>query len=344
MMKFLFGWLAFDSPQTDNLLDSIKYPKEPNKINTSGIYKKLRIYSVRGDTVRIQNIIDELYFSHKPFLNECFIQSIIDNDQTLFKMIFEHKHQLAWMSSLDTDKVLSYAAKAMKYDRKEIFEYLLLQHQSSYSTCVSYGRDYNARNLLEKVLIRKNFDYLELLKKYDLANFTSYVEEIMVAESKFSSRTTVWNEKINTIKTILEHCSEHINTNKVLLAACDYGHIDIVKLLVEHGADIHSYDSEAVFKAGKRRNYGIVGYLLDKTTIPQDFLNTYASLCAKIEYNEEVVKIFLEHGAYIDLDKYSVHESVYDCVYQWNKTKILYDNLSNNLNKQEEIKPLRRKI
>ena len=91
-----------------------------------------------------------------------------------------------------------------------------------------------------------------------------------------------------------------------LIAAAENGHLEIVKLLMEAGADIdaqNTYNSQsALFKAVLNRHRNVVDYLLDKGADPMSDehfgLNILMLAIKQDDFN--LVKLLIKYGAWPD--------------------------------------------
>lgn len=76
---------------------------------------------------------------------------------------------------------------------------------------------------------------------------------------------------IEVVKYLIEDCCNqidireaalHYNNDSPLIHACNYGHLDVVKYLVSHGADIHARNNKSFLDAYRYNNLDIVKYLV----------------------------------------------------------------------------------
>ncbi len=93
--------------------------------------------------------------------------------------------------------------------------------------------------------------------------------------------------------------------NKPLALACDSGNLEIVKLLVENGADINglvSYDDPPLIRAASAGHNDIVAYLIEQgadVNLPNVFgTSVFIGLCAGEDL--EIVQLAFEHGGKIN--------------------------------------------
>ena len=84
--------------------------------------------------------------------------------------------------------------------------------------------------------------------------------------------------------------------NKELFWASEYGHLDVVRLLIKNGADVSARDNFALRSASYNGNLEVVRLLID---IGADVsaLDNYALKWASYYGHLEVVKLLIENGA-----------------------------------------------
>ena len=74
-----------------------------------------------------------------------------------------------------------------------------------------------------------------------------------------------------------------------------YGHLQIVKYLVEHGADIHAFDDNVLIAASTNGRYDVVKYLVEKGA--NIHAKDDAALKSAVKYGQlPVIKYLLEHS------------------------------------------------
>jgi ankyrin repeat protein len=81
-----------------------------------------------------------------------------------------------------------------------------------------------------------------------------------------------------------------------LIHAAQTGQLDIVKLLIEYGANIHRSDDAALRFASFEGHINIVKYLIEKGADVQA-LNNVALFWASYNNHKEVVNLLKKHGA-----------------------------------------------
>ncbi|KAF3929376.1 Ankyrin-2 [Dactylella cylindrospora] len=115
-------------------------------------------------------------------------------------------------------------------------------------------------------------------------------------------------EKESTVKVLLEEFSADANAKgeefgNALTAAAYDGTIEIVKMLLEHGADINSPDGWALQSAASQGHFEVVEYLLEKGADVNGCADTEkfspgTALQAAVEAGQEkIVALLLEHKA-----------------------------------------------
>ena len=92
-----------------------------------------------------------------------------------------------------------------------------------------------------------------------------------------------------------------------LYTACHQGHLELAKLLVEHGAELQDendeYGTNALMKACESGNAELVEYLISKGADVnyENKHNPHASLVACRGRHLGVMEVLLKHGADIDI-------------------------------------------
>ena len=78
------------------------------------------------------------------------------------------------------------------------------------------------------------------------------------------------NGQLDIIKCLVENGADiHAWEDYALRCACSYGQLDMVKYLIEKGANIHAYNDEALRYATGNGYLEIVEYLIEKGVKPQ---------------------------------------------------------------------------
>ena len=99
---------------------------------------------------------------------------------------------------------------------------------------------------------------------------------------------------------VVRYLSEHynVNNNNSVVIASSNGYIEIVKYLVENGADIHIFNNFALIQSSRYGYIEIVKYLVENGA---DIYaaNNFALRLASKEGHIEVVKYLVENGANI---------------------------------------------
>lgn len=129
--------------------------------------------------------------------------------------------------------------------------------------------------------------------------------------AKWKNLSTVEREKYNHIRDekkreydekmqtcILDFEDPHIDA--ALVSACEEGHTELVKLLLEKGADIHAEDDDSLRRASKNGHFEIVKLLLENG------VNIHAGkdsalYVSCVNGHTDIVKLLVEKGADISL-------------------------------------------
>ena len=92
------------------------------------------------------------------------------------------------------------------------------------------------------------------------------------------------------------HGNVHADGDKALRIAVLYGHIEVVKVLLEAGADVHAYNDKALRFAAERGHVEVVKVLLEAGADVHAY-DDWALRWAAGEGHVEVVKVLLKAGA-----------------------------------------------
>ena len=98
------------------------------------------------------------------------------------------------------------------------------------------------------------------------------------------------------VEYLIDNIIDKNKLGKILYIVCEYGHDNIVKLLINHGADVTACDNRAIKSASRRGNYKVVKLLIDNgadvTTGNNDAIRY-----ANIHGYHEIVELLKAHGA-----------------------------------------------
>ncbi len=102
---------------------------------------------------------------------------------------------------------------------------------------------------------------------------------------------------LEVIKYLVEHGADiHAEDDYALRLAGLNGHLDILKYLVEHDADIHADDDAALGWASLKGHLEVIKYLVEQGA-DIHAQNDYSLIIASGKGQLDVVKYFVEHGA-----------------------------------------------
>ena len=114
-------------------------------------------------------------------------------------------------------------------------------------------------------------------------------------------------DNLEIVQYILGHISQDF-LKIAFIKQCEQGNTEIVKFLLEHGADVHAKNDEALTYAAENGHTEIVKMLIENGAhVFAD--NNYAVRYAAKKGHTEIVKLLLEHGADIHADN--------DCALCW---------------------------
>ena len=102
---------------------------------------------------------------------------------------------------------------------------------------------------------------------------------------------------LDIVKFLIEHGADiHENNDYILQWASGSGYLDVIKCLVEHGADIHADDDEALHWASTNGCFDIVKYLVEQGADIHES-NDYALIQASCNGYLDIVKYLVGQGA-----------------------------------------------
>lgn len=124
------------------------------------------------------------------------------------------------------------------------------------------------------------------------------VASLMVAAVK--------THNLEIVRLLLEHGADVNGSANALMYACDKGDLEIVRLLLEYGADVNLKDywgTNALKSACRQLNPEIVRLLLEHgaDVNAQDSRGESALMYACNQGNPEIVRLLLDHGADVNL-------------------------------------------
>jgi hypothetical protein len=218
-----------------------------NAINSSWQYKKLSELSLKNN---IKSINDFIYFKlnkREDLLNDYMDQSIIDGDLVLFKGIFLNRRKFNIGTTLSTDDMLHYARKACKQDKENIFEYIIEFYHSTYSGCCSYDSDFQVKILIDDIIDLKKLKYFEILEKYDLTNFNTYISSSIESSNKIGR---IEPSEINRIAFLMEEFPNKINKEDLLKEANSYKNTSqkLIELIENYWFFQKKHESKKLFE------------------------------------------------------------------------------------------------
>ena len=147
--------------------------------------------------------------------------------------------------------------------------------------------------------------YIEMVKFVRSVNKTYWLskkkkEELISFQDKDTGlRAASRYGYLEMVKYLVENGADiHARNDNALREASRYGHLDIVKYLVENGADIHALNDEALRMASYNGHLDIVKFLVNNGANIHS-LGNWALIMAIIKGHLEVVKFLVENGANI---------------------------------------------
>ncbi len=142
---------------------------------------------------------------------------------------------------------------------------------------------------------------------YNVAEYYANIGANRIDENDFTDVDLGIIIKDNRIDIINLLLKVGMSKNCILYGVCDYAYdnIEIVKLLIEHGADITNDDGESFSNACIWNNINIVKYTVEKFNLQLDYINEgFMSACENYDYPcFEVIKYLIGIGA-TDFDNF----------------------------------------
>lgn len=105
---------------------------------------------------------------------------------------------------------------------------------------------------------------------------------------------------IKKILSIIRWHYGHLNYDKAFINACQSGNIDIIKFLIEFGADIHTEDNIVLRSACKFGRFNVIQFFVERGTDIHKFNEGLFFACKHAHIN--IVKFLVEHGVDIHVD------------------------------------------
>ena len=176
------------------------------------------------------------------------------------------------LSNLEAGKVFFFnVLHCIPRMRKMGFEYTKGNLKKQYILLRTYDCYYDSSFLIEAAREGELSLILHAFKLEKLRNFQYKYEEAVRRASE--------NGHLEVVKFLLEQGADiHSSGNYPLRIACKNGHFDLVKFLIEHKADIHAYDGQALRWAKESGHLQIVSYLIDKGDVPKNKITSWNKL------------------------------------------------------------------
>ena len=151
---------------------------------------------------------------------------------------------------------------------------------------------------------------LRFLKKYELTKFKqipnlTFEKLYKILKNIKKNKELIWaasHGHIEVVELLLDRGANiHVNNDDALIWAARNGHIEVVKLLLDSGADIQAKYDKALIYASNNDNIEVVKLLLDRG-VGINAVKNYALKWAANKGHIEIVKFLLDSGADIHAD------------------------------------------
>ncbi len=147
----------------------------------------------------------------------------------------------------------------------------------------------NKNSLLRESVIYNRYDiFLFLIEEgANIYEKNGYFHESLL-------ETACYNNCKDIVKYLVTKVDIHKGNNIALRIACLNGYIDIVKILVEHGANIRDFEDRALRWSCENGHFEVAEFLLDNGS-PVNLQNNLK--CTAVKGHLDIVKILVERGA-----------------------------------------------
>ena len=136
------------------------------------------------------------------------------------------------------------------------------------------------------------------IEKNNLVLLQYLIENNFITNDKAYINATI-NGHLDVVRYLVDHGANiHAKDDNSLRWASENGHLDVVKYLVEHGANVNGLDDQALRWASNNGKIEIVKYLVDHGANVHA-LYDYALRLASQNGHLDVVKYLVNHGANI---------------------------------------------
>ena len=172
-----------------------------------------------------------------------------------------------------------------------------------------YNIEYSKQQLIDKINQHPNYKVRnKALQDLELINESVYTDFIDVhTENNDALRWAAEKGDIDMVKFLVEKGADiNANDGLALFLAANIGNYDMVKYLVEKGADIHACNDSALCCAAENGSLDVLKFLVEKGAD----INANGSVLAWAVYskNLDMIEYLVEQGADISANNYQVLE------------------------------------
>ena len=163
---------------------------------------------------------------------------------------------------------------------------------------------------IEKQLIKTREAFIKIrqieinFEKGDFSEIDFFIQYSGQYALDYALEWTAFYGKIDLVKKVLDAGANiHSNNDAALLMACENSHLDIVSYLLSMGADINANNAGPLFNAVSRNHIDVTKFLLEyKDTNGKNICNVNdncaIALRIAIEYGYyDICKLLIKHGA-----------------------------------------------
>ena len=162
-----------------------------------------------------------------------------------------------------------------------------------------YGHLHIVKYLIEKNKNKLEYYISKFLKIFNLSfNYFDYIN-IKDDFGRTPLHLAVFKSNLEIVKYLVDNGADiYSGNNSPLMNAVGNGRLEIIKYLVEKGVNIHARNDDALAEASKKGHLEIVKYLI-KNGADIHTKNDCALIWASLKNNFEIVKYLVEKGANI---------------------------------------------
>jgi len=230
------------------------------------------------------------------------------------------------MNNLTFYQLLSFVQPHILFINGNIFE-IIKQYEAYVYKCGVYI----IKQIISNFRLKNNDIYRELISSTNLRHFYDAVQTYYFNIFTLACQVACLNDNYDVIKLLLEHgANVRANDNYVIQMASKNNNYNVAKLLIEKGAEVNANNNYTLKIASDNNNQDITKLLIENGA-DIHAVNEYSLKCAVRNGNIEILKLLMNKGANI----YSVRN--YDikialCRGYYDIIKLLMERILNGIN------------